>query len=230
MTYLFVDVETPGLDPSMPIIEIAWLLTDNNLRPLDREPRSFIIDYDRWPEVWAALNDNEYVRAMHTKTGLLAELDDASNNLVPFLDVFDALLEDLRAVPSEESIHLAGFSVGFDRAFMESNGFGPLFNSDRLGIQFHHRLLDLSAMKLMYGIAGLAVPTVENPMPHRALSDCYEALGFARAIRSELRLMDQYRAATSYFDPVPDDLADKSIAVMRDALDGAPIHTYGSTT
>lgn len=33
-------------------------------------------------------------------------------------------------------------------------------------------------------------------------------------------LMDQYRAATSYFDPVPDDLADKSIADMRDALEG----------
>lgn len=206
MTYLFVDVETPGLDTSLPILEIAWLLTDNDLR-ITSHARTFVVDYDRWPEVWAALNENDYVKAMHTKTGLLAEFDDGNAAMTPFLDVFDALVADLRAMP-DESIHLAGFSVGFDRAFMEANGFGPLFNSDRLGVQFHHRLLDLSAVKLMYATAGRDIPVIANPMPHRALFDVYEALDFAREIAAELR------------DPVPADLADKSIAAMRDALTG----------
>lgn len=192
MTYVFLDVETPGLDTSLPILEIAWLLTDNNFNLLDPEPKSFVLDQDRWETVWAEIRGNEFVREMHRTSGLTEDI--LYGPLTPTDDVFDALVADLKTLPADESIHLAGFNVSFDRGFMEANGFRSLFMAHNfVGVHFHHRLLDLRAVELMYATAGLEIPEVQNPNKHRALADTFEAWYFARAMRDSLQSHDALR-------------------------------------
>lgn len=68
--YAWIDLETTGLDRVLdPIIEIAMILTDTELNrirvfssPIQTEPR--ILE--------ERLMDNDYVREMHTKNGLLS--------------------------------------------------------------------------------------------------------------------------------------------------------------
>ena len=55
-----------------------------------------------------------------------------------------------------------------------------------LGVQFHHRLLDFSAVKLLWATAGLSVPEPVNLNKHRALDDVREVVDFAQALRGEL--------------------------------------------
>lgn len=189
---LFVplDIETTGLDPREDyILEIAWVVTDEELNELTPR-RSFIVDHgDEWGDVFSQIRANEFIRYMHQKSGLAAEL--FSKSAYPLSDIAASLVGDISdAIDQTDAFwtHLLGNSVDFDRNFLSARSeFEGFFGEDGSSV-FHHRVLDLSSLKLMFELCGIPVPTAENPSPHRALTDMAESLGLARQMYDQLIL------------------------------------------
>lgn len=183
MSYCFLDTETTGLDPDKDkILEIAWTFTDKHFNIIG-VPRTFIVEHEasEWIEVWETLRENDYVYNMHEKSGLLASLEDGQYKSTYLDDIYEELKNDIEfAKAGLNDVHLAGFSVHFDKAFLIANDFGALFDTDSSERYFHHRMLDLSSFKLLCESSDIEVPKVDNLNPHRALSDVAETVTFAR--------------------------------------------------
>lgn len=182
-----IDIETTGLSPQDDyILEIAWVVCDDKLNELT--PRySFIVEHENaWGDVFAQIRSNEFVRNMHQESGLAGQLLAAP--AYTLTDIYTALsmsIFDATTDCPSESVHMLGFSVDFDRAFL-SRVFPGLFEQSK-HVSFHHRVYDLSSIKLAYEIAGLEIPQIENNSKHRAADDVNEVLEFARAIRNEMK-------------------------------------------
>lgn len=180
---LFVplDIETTGLDPhSDMILEIAWVVTDDKLTPVT-EPRSFIVEHgEDWQQAFSLIRSNEFVRRMHEDSGLADAL--MSTSAYGLEEISEVLNLDIRSAGGgDHSAHLLGFSVDFDRQFLKGEpATSWLFHEDHGA--FHHRVYDLSSVKLAYEISGLTAPEIENTGKHRAGYDMLEALEFAQAI------------------------------------------------
>lgn len=180
--FAFVDIETTGLDPLHDhVLEVAWLITNADLQPVS-DARTFLVEHgDEWGDVFAKIREEPKVAAMHSESGLMQDL--FAKPAIPMLDIADAFRADLynSLSTNEEAAHLAGFSVHFDRDFLANRWPSGIIKS------MHHRLFDLSAMKLMALSAGIPYPDIHNPRPHRALSDVQESLAFAQSVQFALR-------------------------------------------
>lgn len=176
----FLDLETTGLDPDVDsIIEIAWTFTDETFEQVGAE-RSMLVEPRGWDSFWQAMRERPFVRDMHEKSGLL---DAFTHSATESLDaVGELLLSDLAALPAHTSLHLAGYSVHFDRDFLTANGFRRL-----LADHFHHRHLDLSAMRLLLDTVGVPFTQPSGDVAHRALSDVRHSIEQARLLAAELR-------------------------------------------
>jgi oligoribonuclease len=177
VTFAFLDLETTGLDllveTHCPILEVAIVLTDDNLVPFAE--RTLVVEPredgtgTRVAE-FVDLCEPEAFR-MHTDNGLLAEIDErkpggvrmAQEALLDFLDGFLAPLEN-PVVP------LVGFGVGrFDVPLLAR------WMPDLLA-RFHYRTIDvrtLTEVTRRWGDFGAAP---EEQRKHRALAGCREAL------------------------------------------------------
>lgn len=187
--YLFLDTETTGLDPKTDaLLEVAWFLTNEHYEIIS-EPRTHAVNVEEGRTLASLSAMNEYVRDMHTTSGLLNDIDDGAT-----LDyIFEALAGDIEEyVGLDDTVHIAGFSVHFDVDFLKANDFDALFRDfyPKRTPHIHHRHLDLSSVKMMLADAGLTemVGYDENSHPHRALYDCLEALAYARRVRGFLHL------------------------------------------
>ena len=178
--FAFVDIETTGLDPKTDhILEIAWQLTDAKFNALG-PARSFLVEHGHsWGEVFNKIRTNEPVRDMHTESGLLQGL--VAKSAHDIAAIAEAFAQDLKDQRTEgETIHLAGFSVEFDRTFlMNEPGFYALLNGD-WSVRIHHRLLNLSAVKLFFEATGVPFEKASNEGPHRARNDVAESVAQAR--------------------------------------------------
>ncbi|MBV8463215.1 MAG: oligoribonuclease, partial [Acidimicrobiales bacterium] len=108
----WIDLEMTGLDPARhTIVEIACLVTDDDLTILDEGPDLVV---HTSAEQRAGMD--EYVRAMHTRSGLVADMDASSLTLaeagVQTLAFLRKHIHEPRTVP------LAGNSIGTDRRFL----------------------------------------------------------------------------------------------------------------
>lgn len=178
---VWIDCEMTGLDLEVDeLVEIAVVVTDYELNPVD-EGFSIVIK----PDASALEHMGEFVRAMHTESGLIEEIP----NGVSLADAEYQVLEYvLQHVPDEQKAPLAGNSIGTDRAFLAK--FMP-----RLDAHLHYRNVDVSSIKELakrwYPRAYFNAPAKHGG--HRALADILESI-------LELRY---YRKAVFVADPGP---------------------------
>ncbi len=160
-----------GLNPETDcLVEIAVVITNSELEILD-EGLSVVIKPR--PESWANMND--FVRNMHTESGLINDVDSG-------LDLAEAeqlVLEYVKNfVPDARQAPLAGNTIGTDRMFL--NRYMP--NLDQ---HLHYRNIDVSSIKELtrrwYPRAYFQMPKKEGG--HRALADILESITELRYYR-----------------------------------------------
>jgi len=203
---VWVDCEMTGLDLAHDaLVEVAAVVTDSELNVLGEG-----VDVVIAPPPAALAQMNDFVRTMHTTSGLLPELEHGAS----LADAQAQVLEYIRTwVPDPGRAPLAGNSVGTDKAFLE-RGMPELVG------HLHYRIIDVSSIKELarrwYPRVYFAAP--EKNGGHRALADILESI-------DELRY---YRAALMPAAPGPDSAHARRIAaevaatsVKRGLLPGA---------
>jgi oligoribonuclease len=188
---VWIDCEMTGLDTDADaLIEVAALVTDFDLNVLGDG-----IDVVIKPPAAALDQMREIVRTMHTKSGLLDELDAG----VDLATAEQTVLDYIRSqVPEAGKAPLAGNTVGTDRLFLARD-------MPMLETYLHYRVVDVSSIKELarrwYPRAYFASPAKTGN--HRALADIQESI-------EELRY---YRAAIFVAPPGPDTDAAKAMAL-----------------
>jgi oligoribonuclease len=178
---VWIDCEMTGLDLEVDeLVEIAVVITDYDLKAVD-EGFSIVIK----PDDSAMETMNDFVRNMHTSSGLIEEIPHG----VSVADAEYQVLEYvLKHVPTEQKAPLAGNTIGTDRAFLAK--FMP-----RLDAHLHYRNVDVSSIK---ELSRRWFPRVYFNAPkkdggHRALADILESI----------RELEYYRRAVFVADPGP---------------------------
>ncbi|AMB58250.1 oligoribonuclease [Microterricola viridarii] len=178
---VWIDCEMTGLDLEVDeLVEIAVVITDYDLKAVD-EGFSIVIK----PDDSAMESMNDFVRNMHTTSGLIEEIPQG----VSVADAEYQVLEYvLKHVPTEQKAPLAGNTIGTDRAFLAK--FMP-----RLDAHLHYRNVDVSSIK---ELSRRWFPRVYFNAPkkdggHRALADILESI----------RELEYYRRAVFVADPGP---------------------------
>ena len=192
---VWIDCEMTGLDLTTDeLVEVAVVITDYDLNLVD--PGFAIVIK---PDQSALDGMNDFVTAMHTKSGLLEEIP----NGVSLADAEYAVLEYiLKFVPGVQQAPLAGNTIGTDRAFI--NKFMP-----RVDAHLHYRSVDVSSIKELskrwFPRAYFNSPAKDGG--HRALADILESI----------RELDYYRKAVFVADPGPttDEVQAISAAVVE---------------
>jgi oligoribonuclease len=180
---VWIDCEMTGLDATNDVlVEIAVIVTDAELNPLD-SGLDIVIATD--PVKLAAMDD--VVRDMHTSSGLLDAIGDATTTVEQAEDqVLDYIK---RFVPEQRKAPLCGNTIATDRTFIAQ--YMP-----RLDNHLHYRMIDVSSIKELarrwYPRAYYSSPLKNGG--HRALADILESI-------NELRY---YRATVMVPAPGPD--------------------------
>jgi oligoribonuclease len=209
---VWIDCEMTGLDlRADALIEVAALVTDFDLNVLGEG-----IDLVVKPPAEALEQMNDFVRAMHEKSGLLEELDDGLTMAEAEEQVLAYIKEHC---PDGSRPPLAGNTVATDRAFLARDM--PTLESF-----LHYRIVDVSSIKELsrrwFPRAYFQAPAKLGN--HRALADIQESI-------EELRY---YREAVFVPSPGPDSSTAKGIARRHaGALTGlaeTPPPDAGSTT
>lgn len=187
-TLLWLDLETPGLDPYMGILEVAWQLTTLELEPLT-ELRTHVIRPTDQQLRW--VDENEYVRDMHETSGLAADLR-VFTSTVPRQVAEVRIIDDLTTHAHGDTIQLAGASVHFDKAFLA-------MWMQSLNGMLSHRVYDTSTLKTFFEEQGIQ-HGIENEGQHRAANDVREVLEVARVYRDWVATMKAAMTALTTLD------------------------------
>jgi oligoribonuclease len=172
---VWLDLEMTGLDVERHVIvEIAALVTDDELEPLDdgidlivHQPASALAEMD------------DFVRAMHTKSALLTAIEASTLSLA---DAGAQTLEYVRGhVPTAGVAPLCGNSIGVDRRFLDRQ-------LPELDQWLHYRSIDVSSFK---ELCRRWYPAVYKGRPnkaetHRALADVQESIAELRYYRENM--------------------------------------------
>jgi oligoribonuclease len=187
---VWVDCEMTGLDIDKDeICEIAVIVTDGELKPVDDGIQIVVKPSDS-----AMANMGDFVRQMHTDSGLLSEIPNGNSASAAELLVLDYLkkyIKEPRTAP------LAGNSIGTDRMFL-------IKYMPNLDAFLHYRNIDVSSLKELirrwYPRVYFNVPKKNGA--HRALAD----------IRESIQELRYYRASVLVSEPGPDSEKAKQIA------------------
>ena len=168
---VWIDCEMTGLDVAVDeLVEIAVVVTDFELRPLDAGFHVVIK-----PDDSAIANMSEFVTEMHRSSGLLDEIPEG----VSVAEAEFLALEYIqRFVPTEGKAPLAGNTIGTDRMFLAT--YMP-----RIDRWLHYRNVDVSSIKELarrwYPRTYFAAPAKRGN--HRALADIQESIEALRYYR-----------------------------------------------
>lgn len=173
----WIDLEMTGLDPARhAIVEIASLVTDDDLTIVEEGPDLVV------HATSAQIADmDEFVRTMHTRSGLLADMEASTTTLAEAGAQTLAFLQ--KHIGEPKSVPLAGNSIGTDRRFLVAQ-------LPQIEEFLHYRSVDVSTIK---ELCRRWRPDVYKGAPvkkggHRALQD----------IRESVAELAYYRA--SFFD------------------------------
>ena len=190
---VWIDCEMTGLSlEADALIEVAALVTDFELNQLGDG-----VDVVIRPPDAALEQMDDFVRTMHTTSGLLEEL--------PGGTTMEAAQEQVLAyirewVPEPRKAPLGGNTVGTDRNFLARD-------MAELEAHLHYRIIDVSSIKELsrrwYPRAYFGSP--KKAGGHRALADIRESI-------AELRY---YREAVFVAPPGPDSETAKGIAARH---------------
>ncbi|WP_425954616.1 oligoribonuclease [Xylanimonas sp. McL0601] len=187
---VWIDCEMTGLDTRADaLIEVAAVVTDSELNVLGDG-----VDVLVAPPAEALAGMGDFVREMHTKSGLLDELAGG----VTLAEAEQTVLDYVRAwVPEPGKAPLAGNSVGTDKMFLDRDMPGLVGH-------LHYRIVDVSSIKELarrwYPRVYFASPKKDGG--HRALADILESI-------DELRY---YREALFVPQPGPDSATARAVA------------------
>jgi oligoribonuclease len=161
---VWIDCEMTGLELGVDeLIEVAAIVTDFELRPLDGG-----IDVIIRPSDAARAHMNDFVTNMHTTSGLIEELDGG-------LTIEQAQEQVLAYIkqhaPVAGKAPLGGNSVGTDKGFLQ-------VQMPELVEHLHYRIIDVSSIK---ELAKRWYPRAYNHAPaktggHRALGDIRDSI------------------------------------------------------
>ncbi len=190
---VWIDCEMTGLSlEADALIEVAALVTDFELNQLGDG-----VDVVIRPPDAALEQMDDFVRTMHTTSGLLEELpggttmEDAQQQVLAYIREW---------VPEPRKAPLGGNTVGTDRNFLARD-------MAELEAHLHYRIIDVSSIKELsrrwYPRAYFGSPKKSGG--HRALADIRESI-------AELRY---YREAVFVAPPGPDSDTAKGIAARH---------------
>ncbi len=172
---MWMDLEMTGLDANSDVIvEIAALATDDDLTPLD-DGIDLVVHQ---PEETLALM-NDFVRAMHERSGLLEEIRAST---VTLEGAGAQVLEYItRHVPEARTVPLGGNSIGMDRRFLDR--YLPEIEQ-----HLHYRCVDVSTLK---ELCRRWHPAEYSKRPdkktgHRALADIRDSIEELRYYRTAI--------------------------------------------
>ena len=161
---VWIDCEMTGLNPDTEcLVEIAAVITDTELNVMDEG-----IDLVIKPRAGTVEAMGDYVRKMHTDSGLINEFEDG-------LELEDAeaqVLEYIKKyIPTAKTTPLAGNTISTDRLFITK--YMP-----KLDDHLHYRNIDVSTIKELakrwYPRAYFQAPKKDGG--HRALADILESI------------------------------------------------------
>jgi len=168
---VWIDCEMTGLDPEKDcLVEIAVVITNSDLEPVDEG-----IDLVIKPREDSLANMGDYVREMHTTSGLIEEFAEG----LELADAEAQVLEYIKQyIPEARQAPLAGNSIGTDRMFI--NRYMPALDQ-----HLHYRNIDVSSIK---ELSRRWYPRVYFQLPkkdggHRALADINESIQELRYYR-----------------------------------------------
>ncbi len=171
---IWIDCEMTGLDIFHDeLCEVSVVPTDFDLNVLDEG-----VDYVIKPSDAAVAHMNDFVRAMHTRSGLINEwehglsLEEAERKVAEYV---------ARFTPDGVKPLLAGNSVGSDKKFLDRYMPGLMEH-------LHYRVIDVSTIK---ELSRRWYPDVYRNRPaknggHRALADIIESIDELRYYRDML--------------------------------------------
>ncbi len=177
---IWIDCEMTGLDINNDeLCEVSVVPTDFNMNVLDEG-----IDLVIKPSQAAIDHMNDFVRHMHTSSGLVDEwengltLEEAEKRIVEYVQKF---------LPTEGNgkAHLAGNSIHSDKKFLDK--YMPTLMSN-----LHYRIIDVSTLK---ELSRRWYPAVYENKPekhggHRALADIIESIDELRYYREMMFVKD----------------------------------------
>jgi oligoribonuclease len=162
------------------LVEVAVVITDYDLVPVDP---GFTIVIKPDQAAWDHMGD--FVREMHTTSGLLDEIPNGKSLAEAEYEVLEYIL---RFIPGAQSAPLAGNTIGTDRMFLAK--YMP-----RVDSHLHYRSVDVSSIK---ELARHWFPRIYFSAPpknggHRALADILESI----------RELEYYRGVAFVAEPGP---------------------------
>jgi oligoribonuclease len=167
---IWIDLEMTGLDTQNDqIIEIATIVTDNNLEEVAEGPVMAICCAE---SLLAGMDD--WNRTQHGKSGLLERVRKSDISLA---EAEQRTLSFLEAWILPNTSPMCGNSICQDRRFLHRL-------MPRLEAFFHYRNLDVSTVKELAGRWAPAVPRFEKDSSHLALSDIRDSIAELRHYRS----------------------------------------------
>jgi oligoribonuclease len=172
---VWIDLEMTGLDIERHVIvEIACLVTDTELELVDEG-----IDIVVHQDAAAMAGMDDFVRKMHTKSGLLPQIEASTVDLATagarVLDYVKGHVRNAGQAP------LCGNSIGVDRRFLDRG-------LPEIDQYLHYRSIDVSSLK---ELCRRWYPEVYRGRPskkeaHRALDDIRESVSELRYYREKI--------------------------------------------
>ena len=157
MRYLWLDLETTGLNPKAgQILEIGAVLTDGFFNEIERFHAIAIKDSN--------ITLEPFVFQMHTDNGLLSAVEKSVYTEEDIINMFRSFLKRITVA---EGFVTVGNSVNFDVNWLKERGLREW------GSYTSHQVLDITSVKLFLKELGVS-PPVDKPIgavSHRVFGD-----------------------------------------------------------